>query len=320
MSSRLSGWRYRAVVWSVLLAVAAYLALSIWGGREGILKAIGEIGSLGVAVVLGLSLVNYLGRFLRWQIYLGTLGHPVRWWRSLLIYFSGFAMTITPAKAGEALRSLLLAPHGVPYGASLSALLVEKLSDLLAVLLLALIGLNAYPALRPLVVVGMGSAAAALILLSRPQWLTSLHRLVFREQAGRIAMMTGRALRALSQASGLLTPRLIVVSTALSLGAWFAEAWAFHLVLEWMSADVEPLQAISFYAMAMLAGALSFMPGGLGGAEAVMIALLTFSGVGIAQAISATVVIRLATLWFAVALGAVALLLQRAPRGAGSSV
>ena len=65
--------------------------------------------------------------------------------------------------------------------------------------------------------------------------------------------------------------------------------------------------AMFVYAMAMLAGAISFMPGGLGGAEAVMVGLLVWKGMPGADAIAATVLIRLATLWYAVAVGGVLL-------------
>jgi uncharacterized protein (TIRG00374 family) len=50
------------------------------------------------------------------------------------------------------------------------------------------------------------------------------------------------------------------------------------------------------------------MPGGLGGSEASMIVLLRISGVPLPLAVSATLLIRLATLWFAVLLGILALL------------
>jgi uncharacterized protein (TIRG00374 family) len=93
----------------------------------------------------------------------------------------------------------------------------------------------------------------------------------------------------------------------LSLVAWTAEAWAFHLILQRMGPDIGLTLAVSIYAISMLAGALSFMPGGLGGAEAAMIALLSAAGVDMAQAISATIIIRLTTLWFAVGIGVVAM-------------
>ncbi|MDX8386197.1 MAG: lysylphosphatidylglycerol synthase domain-containing protein, partial [Gallionella sp.] len=59
----------------------------------------------------------------------------------------------------------------------------------------------------------------------------------------------------------------------------------------------------------MMVGALSFLPGGLGGAEATMVALLILNDVAQPQAVAATVLIRLATLWFAVGLGVVALMM-----------
>jgi uncharacterized protein (TIRG00374 family) len=58
---------------------------------------------------------------------------------------------------------------------------------------------------------------------------------------------------------------------------------------------------------AMLVGAISFLPGGLGGVEATMVGLLILIGSTQPLALAATVIIRLTTLWFAVALGLLAL-------------
>ena len=102
-------------------------------------------------------------------------------------------------------------------------------------------------------------------------------------------------------------PLVLASALIISIFAWGAEALAFYWILEFMGADI-PLQiAIFIYALAMLAGAVSFMPGGLGGAEAVMVGLLTWKGMPVPDAVAATVLIRLATLWFAVAIGAIML-------------
>jgi uncharacterized protein (TIRG00374 family) len=89
--------------------------------------------------------------------------------------------------------------------------------------------------------------------------------------------------------------------------AWGAESMAFCLMLSWLGVDVPLTYGIFVYAVAMLAGALSFMPGGLGGTEGVMVLLLLWKGVAPAEAVAATVMIRMTTLWFAVVLGVVAL-------------
>ena len=55
-----------------------------------------------------------------------------------------------------------------------------------------------------------------------------------------------------------------------------------------------------------LAYRVSFVPGGLGGTELVMGSLLIVAGVDAPVAVSAVIICRLATLWFAVAIGLVA--------------
>ena len=145
----LSGWRYRAVIWSVILAAAGYLVFALWGGWNEVVHALAQVGLIGIAVSLALSLVNYGLRFLRWQTYLRAMDHPVPWRpkpRHILSRVS--PSTTTPGKAGEALRGVLLKRWGVPYPQSLAAFLSERLSDLVAILLLTLFGLSIYPAAR----------------------------------------------------------------------------------------------------------------------------------------------------------------------------
>jgi len=65
------------------------------------------------------------------------------------------------------------------------------------------------------------------------------------------------------------------------------------------------------FSLGSLAGALSFLPGGLGVADASMTGLIRLLGdTSKAAAAAATVLIRLATLWFAVALGLLGLLVE----------
>jgi uncharacterized protein (TIRG00374 family) len=308
----LSGWRSRTVLWSVLLAALGYFGFALWSGWGPLASAVGKVGLVGVGVALGLSLVNYGIRFIRWQIYLRALGHPVPWWPSLKIYLAGFALTTTPGKAGEALRGVLLRRWGVPYPVSLAAFLSERLSDLLAVVLLTLVGLSTYPAAQPLSIIGAAAVFCALLVLSNERWLQRLRGAL--AGAGRIRGLLGRLVDVLLQARRCLAPRVFFTATALSLLAWAAEAWAFHLILRWLGFDVALAFSIFVYAVSVLAGALTFVPGGLGGAEGTMVALLMWSGAGASQSVAATVIIRLATLWFAVGIGCALLALHTQSR------
>lgn len=303
----LSGWRYRTVLASLGLSVLGYLAFSLWGGWAEVMHALVAVGGVGVAVALLMSLLNYGLRFLRWQWYLGALGHAVPWRPSLRIYLAGFALTTTPGKAGEAVRGVLLKPWGVPYPKSFAAFISERLSDLCAIVLLTLFGLTLYPAARPLIVAGAAMTVLAFIVLSQRDLVQRLH-VAAAARPGRVAALLARLLQVLQEAQRCHGAGLLLAATVLSVIAWGAEALAFHWILGWMGFEVPLAFAVFVYAIAVLAGALSFMPGGLGGAEAVMVALLVWKGMPAGDAVAATVLIRLATLWFAVGIGVFSIL------------
>ena len=157
----------RAVFWSVALAALGYLGLSLWAGWRDVVAAVVQVGPWVLAGLLALSLVNYLLRFLRWARYLALLDAPVPWRINLDAYFAGFALTTSPGKVGEMLRSVLLKPHGVPPAASVAAFFAERVSDLLAILVLAAVGLWAYAPARPIVGLALAAVVVALLLV---QW------------------------------------------------------------------------------------------------------------------------------------------------------
>jgi uncharacterized protein (TIRG00374 family) len=84
---------------------------------------------------------------------------------------------------------------------------------------------------------------------------------------------------------------------------WFAEGLAFYLLLQWMGSDIDLWMSVAIFVFATLAGGLTGAPGGLGGAEAAMVALLAFQGVPLEIAVPATLIIRVTTLWFAILIG-----------------
>ena len=309
MSERfnLPRWWLRAVILSVIICAFGYLGFSLWTGWRDVCDAIVKVGVLGVAISLSMSLLNYALRFIRWQMYLRTLGHRVPLLASLKIYLAGFALTTTPGKAGETLRSVLLERWGVPYPQSFAAFFSERLSDLLAVVLLTLFGLTLYPQAGPVFVGGAALVMVSFVILSRKAVLERLVR-VLEIQASKVSRLFMHLCRILLEAHRCNRLGMLLLATSLSLIAWAAEALAFYWVLGWMGAEVSLAFAIFVYSLSMLAGALSFMPGGLGGAEGAMVTLLVWNGMPASDAIAATLVIRLATLWFAVAIGGSVLL------------
>ena len=299
---------WRALGWSALIALAIYLASAAFGDVRSVAAAMAGLGAGNWALVLGLSLVNYGLRYLRWSRFLAVLGHRPPWLRHLGSYIAGFALTTTPGKAGEAVRSVYLARHGVPATDSLAAFFAERCLDLAAVALLTLGVIGMFPGSRWLlaaVAVGLTGVTALVCLKDKRRAL--LAHLQASGQA-RWRRAAGLFVRGLDAASRLLSGRTGVTGLGLGVVAWAAEGVALAVILQALGVPVALPLAAGIYAVSLLAGAASFIPGGLGSTEAVMVMLLTLIGVDTATAVAATLICRLATLWFAVALGVLAML------------
>jgi uncharacterized protein (TIRG00374 family) len=182
-----------------------------------------------------------------------------------LIYLAGFALTTTPGKAGEMLRGVFLRQRGMPYTHSTAAFLSERLSDLVAIVLMCLIGAGLLPRGGWIIAVGSLAVLAPLLLLSRETWLRGLAERL-EHHPSRLARGGYYLARLMLEARRCHTLGLLLGTTLLSFVSWSCEAYAFYLVLHWLRFGADYAFALSVYALAMLAGALSFLPGGLGGA------------------------------------------------------
>ena len=301
------GWRFHAMVLIVLLSAIGYLVFSLWGGWHEVVEALGKVGIVGTLSALALSLVNYLVRFVRWQKFLAKLGHVVYWPESLRIYIAGFGLTILPGKAGEAIRSVFLKKHHVSYPESLAAFFSDQFSNLISMMLLVSVGLWAYPQAQPVIIVLGGIILAILIFLQQNVWLKSFEAIAQRKLPARFANLITHSIEIVLHSKRCFSLPMLLYGISIGLVAWGSEGLAFYYIMHVLGSDLTLQGALFIYAFSMLVGALSFLPGGLGGTEATMVGLLILNHIAQPQAEAATVLIRLATLWFAVALGVIAM-------------
>ncbi len=261
---------------------------------------------IGLLVPLaGLSLVNYGLRWLRWEWYLRRLDARVPLRCSLILYFSAFLMVITPGKIGEVFKAALLRERfGIPLSRGVPIVLSERIYDFLGVLLMAAAGLATWTGSLAGIGGGLAAAAGVPILLAlfhlRPVRERLLARLAARPSLARYREGLEGAATGLGT---LLGPRDALGSVVLSTAAWACEGVGMWLVCRGLGLDVGVGPACFVYASATLLGSLSFLPGGLGGTEAAIVWLLGRLAVGSAPAGAAALIIRVVTLWLAVAIG-----------------
>ena len=291
-------WPVKRLLLVLGLAATAYaLALLLWGDARSVSLAVLWSGT-GLQAA-GLCLLSYGLRGLRWRFWMAHYGRTFGWVEGLRLYLAGYAFTPTPGNMGEAMRGLLLAKRPLPMLQSLAIFGAERLADLLCLLLLCL------PAL-----VWLATHSAFQGMADWLAWLALFALLVLVVLALLLWHNRQRLLQRLEWLQGAWACLAVrpLVWFALTLSAWAAQGLAVWLICRALDVHMPVLTAIGFYAVAMVAGALSALPAGLGGMELVFAGLLVAQSASTAEALTITVAARLLTLWLAVGIGVAALL------------
>lgn len=285
------------------LFALGFLGLALAGGWKESWQQVLQLSALQLSALFALSLVNYLFRGVRWHLFARRLGLPLTPVANMRHFLGGFAMTATPGRVGELVRMRWISREaGWPFTRSAPLVLVDRASDLAAMGLILAVALS----LSAMGIKGAVSVAVlalvASVVVTRPALLTLLVTLCYRATGWlpRLFARIRSAARSLRQFSTL---PVIAGSLTLGLAGWVAEGYAFHLLLMWMGADIGFFSAVAIFVFSTLAGGLTGAPGGVGGAEAAMIALLKLHGIPLEVSVPATAVIRVTTLWFAIGIG-----------------
>ena len=286
-----------------LLLTCFYLGLLFWvDAKNHVLTQIHLVTS-ALPFLLGISLLSYFSRYLRWRWLLYRSGFTVEWGYGLIAYLAGFAFTATPGKVGELIRIRYFTKAGVPANISFGAFIYERALDLIVVLFLASLAIGR----QDLLVLALSFVTIFLGLLVGLSLNSSLltrlseffnQRSWFWLEKPILVVRDG-----LASCRYWLTPLDLIVSLVCGLVAWTLTSYGFMWLLGDLGVSIQPLQAFTIYPMAMLVGAASMLPGGVGSTELSIVLLLGVYGVTASIATIAAVGIRFATIWFAVLLG-----------------
>ncbi|MBN2325512.1 MAG: flippase-like domain-containing protein [Candidatus Omnitrophica bacterium] len=292
---------------TIAAAAILYLLWCLWTGWREIASAFSSFQWRILPLCLLLAFGNYVVRFTKWHYYLSILNIPLRPLASFQVFLAGLVMSATPGKFGEVFKSYLVKEiNQTPISRSAPIVFAERLTDFIAFLLMALLGVTLLPNGGVVFAVSIGGVAAVLILLSwkrAAEWtLARFARLPFLHNHA------DKLRTAYESAYLLIAPRPLLLATGVSLGSWFLECVAFYLVLWGFNYPLPIASATFIYAFGTIMGALLMTPGGIGpteGAIGGLLMLLFEIPKGVAA--SATLIIRICTLWFAVAVGLVVL-------------
>lgn len=296
----------KKILLSVSFGAVVFLAFSFYADFSNLLDAFSQFNWVWFPLVLFLSFGNYIIRFLKWQYYLGILKIRIKSGTSFLIFISSFVMSITPGKMGEVLKSFLLKEEtGTPVSVSAPIILAERITDFLSVVLLCIAGAVVFNYGKSIIII-TGAAFLSLVLIVSSKTV-SYKIISFLSRIKFIGRHSEKINASYNSIYELIKPKPLFFGLIMSCIAWFLECLGFFVVINVFTGisglDTGILSATFIYAFSTLVGAIAMLPGGLGVTEATLTGLLLLLKIPRNISVASTMIIRVATLWFAVILG-----------------
>ena len=316
----------KALLTGAILLLLTFAGVLLFADVQRLRPMAGAYPWWRVACAVGLASLNYVLRSLRFRRYMARLGTQLGVIESFLLFVGGLLFTVSPGKMGEVFKAWLLrGRRGTDLTDTATAVVAERVTDVLGLLVLVSVGVWHYGTHVELFALLSVGTASCLALIAHPRALPSLIQWFNRRAQGRSTKIDG-VLVALERAQQALrtlcAPRELLIAVAIATVGWGLEAYAFRLLLDGLGAGGGLGGAVVVYAAATLFGAASMLPGGVGSTEALFVALClqpVFAfGVDANGAALVTLLIRFATLWWAVIFGGLCVwLLRRLPTPQG---
>ncbi len=305
----------RKLTFGIGLALLVFIGLLLYGDVREISRLLRQFDWRLMPAIFGLTVINYALRGLRFHYYLRQIGvRGISVWTSLRVFVGGFALTLTPGKVGELIRLYWLKNlYNADPARVAPSILIDRVIDGLAMAVLAVLGLLAYPQYWP-------GVAAIMTLLLLGVVVVQIKPLAYWLLAvgGKLPLISKIAhhLQSVYESTyELLRPKNFLLGLAVGLLAWTAEGLAFYLVLVGLGQPESfqlALLAVFTLSVGAMIGGISSLPGGLGATEASMAGILqTVVGLSEQMAATATLMIRFFTLWSGVGLGVLIVLIWR---------
>lgn len=292
----------RGILASALLAIVILAIIATFVGFRDVLSTISTANPLYVAGAIGLYVTSWPVRGWRYRSILRRVGHrETLGFLTGAIFISQTANIVLPARIGDAARAYLLKrERDIPLTSGFSTLALERVFDVLAIILVGAIALLHSsqsvwlpPWIANTLALGGGLAVLAMlgaVVFSRPISRAAgrvLPRL-FGDAGERGASVVQRFFDEIRVVS--THPRSTIVVLSASLLIWAVDVFTCFLVLD--AFGYEPLLSLVFLGVAVgnLAKIFPVTPGAIGTYEAALTAVFGLAGIPYSTAFAAAVI------------------------------
>ncbi|MGI0045740.1 MAG: lysylphosphatidylglycerol synthase transmembrane domain-containing protein [Nitrosotalea sp.] len=292
----------RIILVSVFVAAVYAVIISLSDTRI-LLSKFASANLQYLLVALGFFSLGYFVRFFRWRAMLVFMGIRIPVLRNIIIYYTGYAFTLTPAKVGEGIRSKHLKDEfEISIAKSLPTVLAERYYDVIGVLAIIFITAGLTETGSFMIYVGIMLLIFFYFAVRKKIALKMLSPL---NKVKRLQTVQHKIIEAVDVLETLLKPRIFLQCTCLTIVAWALEAAGASFVFKSFHLNLGLLRGAFDYVTTSFAGGVTLLPGGVGGTEASLFGLLLLQGHTYNDVVGSVLMIRFFALWYTIMIGIV---------------
>jgi uncharacterized membrane protein YbhN (UPF0104 family) len=337
--------KYRnQIIGSMVFMVAVVVVVIMLSNARELAQKLGEFPLWVFLPIIGLKWVNWTLRYFEWQYFLRVIGvktvlhgriaparspdqpATVRAQDSFILWMASLPLALSPGKAAEIIKAIVFKNMtGVPVSRTAPIIIAERLVDGLAVVFLvmvsALIGGSELFASEEI----SASYVQGLIVFAIVFMVAIIAVIQVRPLALAMIGLTGRLpfigrfnqtlLTVYESSYDLARLRHIARTVFYGMGAYFCDCIGFYFMLLGLgeTASTELFtQAVFILGFSVVVSALSALPGGAGGREFTIGAMLTgIVGMSSGATGAAVLMIGIFQVWFGVMIGIILALIFR---------
>lgn len=301
--------RYRTfIILALLASLGVFAAVAVFGGFSNVINLILSINLSLYLLAFGAVLLGYFIRFCKWSYYLRKMNIHIPLHKSFAIYMSGASMNLTPGRVGRVVTAYTIEKVTDSKMMEVAPIItMDSFTDFFGFAILAIVTAFIFKKF----IIWMIICALLLSILFMFLLDDRLYRLICKfGLLKKYVQRFGEHIETYYQSQNELnTLSTYIVSFCFTVPADLLNAMALYFTLSAMYINPPPIKTVFVFSVAQMFGMISTLPGSIGVADATIVALLK-NNFGITSAVSsaATILTRLATLWFPLAIGAVFLI------------
>ena len=294
---------YRNFLLVVVSMVVLYIVFLIVSDFNVIHEKIFDFKTDYLPIILLLAPLSWVIVFFRWHFLLKNSNIIIPKKENFKIYMAGFAMSVTPGKVGELIKSQFLkSKYGVSRKNTLPIIISEYFYHMVGVLVVSIIGVYYFEFSLYIIILTSALIITTLTIISSETFFKKFVNLISKRN------FLKKYVSPISDSHIILKKstrgKIFIISSGLSIAFWLTEVLIVYFVfLSFNILNFEFFKIAAIYTTSLILGMLSFLPMGIGVVEGSLAGFLNYEGIDISIALTLVILIRIFTRWYGVIVG-----------------